>query len=241
MYLRNEHLNAHQTMTALTVKQGGGSSKAIKRLHARGLSVAYETLLQKQLAYGKDYDKTVCQWRETVEKEFQLEKELQERIQNGDATAQHELEELNKSRHPGYMLNGDNVDLRIRPRQSTMADPAKDLHYYHLIAVKNRIVDYNLSNQMPPASDIKKVPLITLLPSSEDNELLRNEWATLIGHCIGRNIPSLEWMSSFVPRHIPHQYMDETKKKSHVVISKIAFISLTYTSVINFQIMNQIY
>ena len=224
LYLRNRDLNAHQTMTGLTVKQGGGSAKCIKRLHSRGVSVAYETVLHKQVTYGKDYDQTVLQWKKKLEEEYKTEKELQLKIQDGDSGAQHDLEELNKSRHPGYMLNGDNVDLRIRPRQSTMMDKTKDLHYYHLLAVENRIVDHNLSSETPPPADIRKVPLTTLLPSLEDNEHLRNEWATLIGHCIARNIPSLDWMGSFVPSHIQHQYMNETKKKSHVVITCFYFI-----------------
>ena len=216
LYLRNEHMNAQQTMTALTLKRGGASVKTVSRLKARGMSTAYTTLLNKQESFGKDFDHDVLNWKKRLEDEYKEEGELGTLAKEGNSEALHSLASLNKSRHPGYLLNGDNVDLRIKPRQLTMTDGTKDLHYYQLIAIQNRITDFSLPNSHPSAN-IKAVPLTTFLPSVEDNQMLRSEWATLVGQVVAKNIPSLNWMGSFVPEHIHHKYMKMTKKKSHIV------------------------
>ena len=216
LYLRNEHMNAQQTMTALSLKRGGTSVKTIDRLKARGLSVAYATLLNKQEEFGKDFDKDVLEWKKKLEEEYKEEERLDALAKENDPVASEGLARLNKRRHPGYLLNGDNVDLRIKPRQMTMDSGTKDLHYYQLIAIENRIVDYSLPNDQPSVN-IKDVPLTTFLPSAEDDHMLRSEWATLIGQVLAKNMPALQWMGSFVPDHIPHKYMDITKKKSHIV------------------------
>lgn len=96
LYCGNERMNAYQLMTALTVKRGRCGVKAIVHLQARGLSVS---------VFGNTYNGKVHEWRESLEQDMKKEKELA----NDSVT----LDAHNKSTHLGYMVNGDNVDMRI--------------------------------------------------------------------------------------------------------------------------------
>ncbi|XP_011679955.2 uncharacterized protein LOC105445739 [Strongylocentrotus purpuratus] len=208
---RNERMNSHQVMNALSVRRGGCGFKTISRLKARGFSVSYKTILRKQVEFGKDYNAKVLEWKETIEKDVQKENDLLKDPDGKSALLKH-----NAERHRGFMLNGDNVDFRISPRQMTIAQGTTDLHYFQFLAVKNRVADFSLSSD-GPKRDVEKEPLSTFLPSVEDNADLREDWLHLIAQVIGKNIPPLCWMSSVLPEHIPHPFMKEMKKKSEVV------------------------
>lgn len=41
--------------------------------------------------------------------------------------------------HPGYSLTGDNVDLKVRPRQMTQKNQNKDHHMFQYVAYENRV------------------------------------------------------------------------------------------------------
>lgn len=77
--------------------------------------------------------------------------------------------------HPGYKLVGDNVDILIKPRHSTISDGNKDLHYYNCMAVKNR-VSGNHPEAEQPMGTVDSVPWSKYLPTAEDNAQLKNEW-----------------------------------------------------------------
>nr|XP_054757175.1 uncharacterized protein LOC129263286 [Lytechinus pictus] len=216
LYLRNREMNASQTLTSLALKRGGASSKTFARLQGRGLSVSYKSTLRRQTHLGEGFDAEVKQWKEEVEEEARSEKELRERLAKGDVLAASELESLNASRHPGYILNGDNVDVKVKPRQASMEDKGQDLHFYQFLAVKNRIADFSLSD-VAPAMNVEDASLNMFLPSPEDNNHLRDEWATLVARVVTQNIPALSWMAEFTETKIKHEYMDKTKQKSTVV------------------------
>lgn len=120
------------------------------------------------------------------------------------------------SHHPGYRLVGDNVDIMIRPRQSSISNASRDLHYFNVMAVKNRISGNNLSSHKSN-EQVKPVDCSLLLPSIEDHQRLLSNWIVLVGKVISKYVPALRWMRLYLPEHIKHEYSSITKKKSDIV------------------------
>ena len=199
---RNQKLSAVQTMSALQIKRSGAGSKAFERLNHRFLSVSYKTCLSVQNQLGVDFDSQVLEWKNQVESEYKDE------AMSGSRTAR---------KHPGYRLVGDNVDIIIKPRQTSIAHASIDLHYFNFMAVKNRVSGNHLSKTRDETKLKEPVDWSQVVPSVNDHKRLESHWAILVGHIICRHIPALQWMQLYLPQHIPHDYSNETKKKSEVV------------------------
>ena len=65
-----------------------------------------------------------------------------------------ELEEHRAQMHFGYSFTGDNVDMRVLPRQMTIKNKAKDHHMFQTVAFKNRISP----NHLPYHRAIYNIP-----------------------------------------------------------------------------------
>ncbi len=107
----------------------------------------------------------------------------------------------------------------------------KDLHMYNMIAVENRIPAFHLSNTRP-VSEYTSFNLQTLLPSVNDNALLKCNWIQLVGRIIVKYLKQMEWMSSYIDTRIPHPYLKELSKKSNVVSASAScvYVSGTYNA-----------
>lgn len=197
-------MNAHQTMTGMILKRGAAGKAVFKRLHARLLCVSYGTILRKQVEYGTDHDKPVKDWK------LQIENEAKE------THLQTEQQSKQVEQHPGYKLVGDNVDLLIKPRQSTISDGNKDLHYYNVMAVKNRISGNHLNDEQPMGT-VDSVPWSKYLPTVEDNESMKSEWIYLVSKTIVNYLHHFELFKEHIPGHLSHKYSHVTKKKTEVV------------------------
>lgn len=197
---RNQKLSAIQIMSALQIKRSGAGSKAFARLNHRFLSVSYKTCLNWQNQLGANFDSQVLDWKN------QVESECKEEATSGTPR-----------NHPGYRLVGDNVDIMIKPRQTSIAHASTDLHFFNLMAVKNRISGNHLSDSRDESKLKDPLDWSQVLPSVDDHQRLESHWTTLVGHIICKYIPSLQWMQHYIPEHIPHEYSDVTKKKSEVV------------------------
>ena len=160
---------------------------------------------------GKGYDKPLKAWKSEVEGEVIKAKSILLWLANeakcgGDnsslvAQLTEELIDHRATMHPGFSFTGDNVDMRILPRQMTLSNKNKDHHMYQLVAYKNRIPSNHLSNEHA-MNDVKQVPLSTFLPSSEEQSTLVEEFIILIGHVWGQYIPSLSWFLEHLPQQI---------------------------------------
>ena len=152
---RNKDMTAHATITGLQLKSGGATKFTHKRFHARSLSVSYTTTLQKQESLGIGFDEDVRRWKKEMEEDFERRKECQvhvEMLEHKIAEGSHEFSDvlqwrklkeesrnLEESRHPGFMLVGDNIDFVTKPRHQTSERGKKDLHYFNFFAVKNKV------------------------------------------------------------------------------------------------------
>lgn len=124
--------------------------------------------------------------------------------------------------YPGYKLVGDNIDKGVKARYMRVDKYYnKSLHYFHSFAVANRI-DFSEFSDVKPSTCMNNPPkrAVQLLPTQEDDRVLRNNFITLVSRVLVDNIPFFKQMfDGVVTQHIQHKYSSEMARKSHVVSS----------------------
>lgn len=114
---------------------------------------------------------------------------------------------------PSYQIVGDNVDLHQTPTHQSVERKARDHHWFHLYAARDRITGAHLSNDSP----ITDIALQTFLPSVEDCLCLREEFAVLIARVLTAKLPYFEPLQSVTPVHIRHKHSSDVSIKSEIV------------------------
>ena len=126
------------------------------------------------------------------------------------------LVKLRQHRAPGYQIIGDNIDLHIKPKHMTSTNQNKDIHWFNLNAVLNRVTENDLSDSKPSKS-IKDMESIDFLPSQDDNLAFLTDIIPLAARVISDKIPAFQKFKNCIVRHIPHKYSDAMVKKSNQV------------------------
>ena len=126
-----------------------------------------------------------------------------------------------------FQIIGDNVDLYQKPSHQSISRRAKDHHWFHIAAVKDRVISRGIP-QCHSQADISTLPLQTFLPSIDDCEHLVQEFVVLVARVVVRNFPAFKFLESTVPSHIPHQYSDVMKMKSEIVSAYFFFCIIQY-------------
>ena len=89
-----------------------------------------------------------------------------------------------------YRINGDNMDYNVDPRYQRSDNGTKSLHYFQSYAVKDRIDFSHLSSEPPDVSSISKEQLaLSVLPSLQDDEAIRNNIIILVARILCDNVP----------------------------------------------------
>ena len=90
------------------------------------------------------------------------------------------------------------------------------LHYFHMYAVRNRInlAEYTDNPSLPEVSlsDLK-----TILPTTQDQEVLQKNFAILIARTLTKHMPFFKKFWSGRERHLVHKQYEEMSAKSEVV------------------------
>ena len=221
----NKDMNATRRIKSVILRKGGLKKVAVKRLSALHICMSYDATSRMFESYGEDFDVPIKLWKEEVESGVRKEKELMasilklERENSGQdvvKSAVKELEEHRAQMHPGYSFTGDNVDMRVLPRQMTIKNKAKDHHMFQTVAFKNRISPNHLPDDQPKR-DINQEPFTTFLPSAEEQLQLVEELVVLVGNKWTEYVPALAWYADYIPKHIQHENMKETKRKTEKV------------------------
>ena len=126
---------------------------------------------------------------------------------------------------PDVQFIGDNVDLTQKASHETVERKKQDHHWFHLMAVKDRVVAEDIPKKSP--TDIKKLPLQTFLPSIEDCHNLHTELTVLVARVLVAHLVSFKAFSDLIPQHIEHKCSAEMAKKSEIVSSVVLCL---YTS-----------
>ena len=115
-----------------------------------------------------------------------------------------------------YQIIGDNVDLKQKASQKSVDSTGADHHWFHMCAVLDRVDGIDLDVDEPQA-DITSLPLQTFLPSAEDCDFLKKEFAVLLARTLADKLHFLRPYQSCISNHILHQYSTESSKKSDIV------------------------
>lgn len=222
----NENMNATRKLKSVILKKGGLKKVAFTRLPPLYLCMGYSATNILFEAAGKGFDTDLKTWKSQVEEDAEKENsillKLHDAVAEGGAECElvqqlnEELQIHRAAMHPGNSFTGDNVDMRILPRQMTLSNRNKDHHMFQLVSFKNRISSNHLPNSSPKA-DVNQVPFSTFLPSAKDQCTLTEELVVLVGHVWAKYIPSLAWFVDFLPKHIVHAQMESTRKKTEKV------------------------
>ena len=124
-----------------------------------------------------------------------------------------------------YQIIGDNVDLRQKASQQTLDSTGADHHWFHMYAVLDRVDGRDLDIDEPQA-DITSLPLQTFLPSREDCDFLKKEFAVLLSRTLVDKLHFLHPYKYCIPTHIPHRYSTEASEKSEIVSISIENLEL---------------
>ena len=229
----NKDMNVFQHLNSLVLWKGGCKKSAFSRLNATFDCLSYQATLNLADKLGKDWDKDILLWQEQVTTDAARELSLLHEKNNikesldlldGDpermvslilelSDVETALENHRECMNPGYYFVGDNVDMRTKVRNMTMANQHKDHHMYQICAYQNRISGNHLDNTVPKA-DINKVPFSTFLPDEMDSEKLASEFTHRVAKMWCQFIPHFNIYSPGLPPYIEHPYMNEVKQKS---------------------------
>ena len=116
----------------------------------------------------------------------------------------------------GFSVVVDNWDLRQEVRHMTSDHQNSDIHWVNHNTVENRVSGNHLPDDKP-VKNIMDIENKDLLPSIADHKELYNNYLVHIQRILTKRIPSLEGLSSNVPKHIKHIHSGEMSKKSKKV------------------------
>ena len=137
---------------------------------------------------------------------------------SNDVTIAGAVSQLCKPRTRCYFkLVGDNIDKNVKPRYMRSDNQTKSLHYFHVYAVADRVDTSQSSNQTTIIWDPQGVNLQVLLPSIDDEMIMKENFSTLISRVLVKHMKHLQSYTSIVSQHILHKYSKEMSEKSQVV------------------------
>ncbi|KAK3102183.1 hypothetical protein FSP39_009426, partial [Pinctada imbricata] len=84
-------------------------------------------------------------------------------------------------------------------------------------AAKDRVPVMHLADTEPLPEDIKQIPIENYLPDKGDIEILKSEYLIIIQRIVCKNVAVFKEMDSIVCWHIPHDYEQQSKKRSDIV------------------------
>ncbi|XP_076073057.1 uncharacterized protein LOC143044781 [Mytilus galloprovincialis] len=124
--------------------------------------------------------------------------------------------DINSTTEPSFQIIMDNLNMNTKARHKTMDTSNKVFNLVHSVAVKDRAPSEDLDSVHPQA-DILSVPNEAFVPNAEDYKALYKDCNILIQRALVDHISALKDCKEFVTYHIPHQYTEESKKKSVIV------------------------
>ena len=124
------------------------------------------------------------------------------------------------SRQLGFKLVGDNIDKSVKARHMRLdGSRNQSLHCFNSFAVLDRI-DFSFlpDTLLHTCFNSPDKMALAILPSKEDDEMLRQHFTTLVSHIICTHIPFFKFaFEDVVEWHIVHRYYKEMSTKSQVV------------------------
>lgn len=115
-----------------------------------------------------------------------------------------------------WKLVGDNLDLTVKVRDMCVDNPNQAHHFFHTIAVQDRIATDHLDDTKPQCL-ASTLEVSNFVPSLSDKQRLCSDFVVLVARIIVSEFAEFKFLQLSVPTHIPHQYSKEMAQKSNVV------------------------
>ena len=125
-----------------------------------------------------------------------------------------------------WKLVGDNLDLTIKVRDMRLDNPNQQYHFFHTIAVQDRVRTAHL-NDSRPQQLVSNLSTSDFVLSSSDYKRLRSDLIVLVSRIVVAELSAFQFMSEAVPDHILHEYSREMAQSSVVVGYYNYFIAVT--------------
>ena len=119
----------------------------------------------------------------------------------------------------------DNLDFSLSARIQTSRLRNQSIHWTHHLAIRDRVVTTDPTPCLEAAKGqckIADLELSELLPSSETNLAVENDFVVLVSRMVVKFLPAFHMFRDAVIHHIPHKYSEEMARKSDVVRACVA-------------------
>ena len=114
-----------------------------------------------------------------------------------------------------FDITFDNVNQKIGVRHHVRGKKNTMLNMVQSYATLERIGSLGLSNVTPCPEEIATIPIENLLPTIDDEKLLKQELSTMVSRILTRYIPAFSDLDTVWS--IPHKYSSFSGLKSEVV------------------------
>lgn len=179
-----------------------------------------ETVTQSQMGH-EDVSKGDVQTTEvTIEATSSVaRKQLFQPMQNPtEVSSTTDVEpDLTEVGHAGYAIVWDNVGKLVRRAQNTISSTNVYAMFANNIMVKHRISFLQMESDEYTRTLATDIPISTFLPDDDDWSRLTERMNVLVQRILVKSIPNLAGKKEEVCWHIPHQYSEESSKKSEIV------------------------
>ncbi len=116
----------------------------------------------------------------------------------------------------GWKYVGDNLDLTVRVRDMRQCNPNDSYHFFHTIAVQDRIDTSHLDSTVPKQL-VSNLTVCDFIPSSSDYHHLKEDFIVLVARGLTHELDEFKFLASSVPSHILHKYSEQMTCKSTVL------------------------
>ena len=123
----NENMSLPRKIKSVVLKKAGLKKVGFLRFQSLYDCMSYNSTCTIFESLGSRFDEKLYEWKDAVEKGVQKEEDLLRKLNDAKGFEDHELatkiateiSDHQETMHPGYSFTGDNVDIRVTPRQMT--------------------------------------------------------------------------------------------------------------------------
>lgn len=121
-------------------------------------------------------------------------------------------------------LVGDNLNFRIKTKHQRSDHKIQDCHYFAVLMIFARRTDiFQELSTVKPVCNPEILPLEHFILKPAEKTCLLESYKILLGRVLSKNIVSLRWLDSILPKHIPHNFSDLMSQKTEVRNLKLSF------------------
>ena len=189
----NPQMSCLPYIVSIALYHAGAKKRTYKRLNRMGLAMSHRMTLVKIDELAKRNDKKLLQWKSDVQV-------------------------FSSAGHVApYQITGDNLDLEIRTKVMTLSRQNKSLHWFNMVATKERVYNSIATGSQQQPSILSLDPGQFLSSASDDTQL-RSNFVELTMRVLCQNLKDLRDFTHSVIDHIPHKYSNESAEQSEQVL-----------------------